>query len=115
MQNYPLLAVVTSVGTLQLYRLQDNDGVLELKIWLEHVIDPEVLALSVDWSTNKTCSEEPRLLVSDSAGCIHVLKISENNLQVIGKWKSHSFEAWIGAFNYWNSDVFYSGLFKTII
>ncbi|XP_026725347.1 diphthine methyltransferase isoform X1 [Trichoplusia ni] len=117
-QDYPTLAVVTSVGTLQLYRLTNENGSLELKLWLEHVIGDDVLALSVDWSTNKSCEAgEHCLVVSDSAGSVHVLKIAENGLKVIGSWKSHGFEAWIAAFNYWNPDVFYSGgddcLFKS--
>ncbi|XP_049699629.2 diphthine methyltransferase isoform X2 [Helicoverpa armigera] len=108
-RDYPTLAVVTSVGNLELYQLTNEDGSLELELWLKHAIGQDVLALSVDWSTNKTSSEEPCLVVSDSAGCVHVLKIVEDGVQVVGKWESHSFEAWIAAFNYWNPDVFYSG------
>ncbi|KAJ8730340.1 hypothetical protein PYW07_017378 [Mythimna separata] len=115
--DYPTLAVVTSIGTLQLYRLTNESGALELKLWLEHVIGENILALSVDWSTNKTSSEDPSLVVSDSAGSVHVLKIVGDGLKVVGKWESHGFEAWIAAFNYWNTDVFYSGgddcLFKS--
>ncbi|XP_035432929.2 diphthine methyltransferase isoform X1 [Spodoptera frugiperda] len=109
LQNRPTLAVVTSVGTLQLYQLTNEDGVLQLALWIEHTICENGLALSVDWSTNKTHSDDPYLAVSDSAGCIHILKIVENCVKVVCKWESHSFEAWITAFNYWNSDVFYSG------
>ena len=99
--------MVTSVGTLQLYQLTNESGALKLKLWLEHAIGEDVLALSVDWSTNKTSSEEPCVVVSDSAGYVHVLKIVEDGLTSVGKWKSHGFEAWIAAFNYWNTDVFY--------
>lgn len=113
-QGYPTLAVVTSVGTLQLYRLSNENEALELKLWLEHAIGQEVLALSVDWSTNKTSSEEPCLVVSDSAGCVHIVKVVENELKTISKWQSHSFEAWIAAFNYWNPNIFYSGLQKVL-
>uniref|UniRef100_A0A2A4J3Y9 methylated diphthine methylhydrolase n=1 Tax=Heliothis virescens TaxID=7102 RepID=A0A2A4J3Y9_HELVI len=108
-RDYPVLAVVTSVGNLELYQLTNEDGSLELKLWLEQAIGQDVLALSVDWSTNKTSAEEPCLVISDSAGCVHILKIVENGIREIGKWESHSFEAWIAAFNYWNPDVFYSG------
>lgn len=108
-QDYPTLAVVTSIGALQLYRLTNENGALQLKLWLEHAISEGVLALSVDWSTNKTSSEEPCLVVSDSAGCVHVLKLVEDGLKTVGKWESHGFEAWVAAFNYWKTDVFYSG------
>lgn len=108
-QDRPILAVVTSVGTIQLYQLCDEDGTLRLKLWMDHVIGQDVLALSLDWSTNKIGSEEPRLVVSDSSGCVTVLKVAEC-LEEIGKWQTHGFEAWIAAFNYWNTDLFYSGL-----
>ncbi|XP_075973196.1 diphthine methyltransferase isoform X1 [Anticarsia gemmatalis] len=107
-EDSPILAIVTSVGTLQLYKLKNENATYELSLWLEHVIGEDVLALSVDWSTNKLTSENPRLVVSDSAGCVHILAIEEG-IKAVGKWKSHGFEAWIGAFNYWNPDVFYSG------
>ncbi|KOB70527.1 putative WD40 repeat domain 85, partial [Operophtera brumata] len=112
----PILAAVTSVGTIQFYQLLDEDGTLSLKLWLEHAIGQDVLALSLDWSTNKTYSEEPGLVVSDSSGSVTVLKVAEG-LEEVGRWKTHGFEAWIAAFNYWNTDVFYSGgddcLFKS--
>lgn len=69
----------------------------------------DVLALSVDWSTNKVKSLEPMLVVSDSKGEVTVFKV-EDKLVRVGCWKGHGFEAWIGAFNYWNPDVFYSGM-----
>lgn len=109
-QDRPTLAVVTSVGTIQLYQLLDEDGTLSLKLWLEHAIGQDVLALSLDWSTNKTYSDEPRLVVSDSSGSVTVLKVA-GGLEEVGKWKTHGFEAWIAAFNYWNTDIFYSGAY----
>lgn len=100
--------MVTSIGTIELYRLVEDDGTLNLKLWLEHSIGQDVLALSVDWSTNKT-RDDPRIVVSDSSGGVTVLRVAGDCLEQIGTWKSHGFEAWVGAFNYWNPDVFYSG------
>lgn len=100
---------MTSVGTIELYRLVNEDGTLNLKLWIEHSIGQDILALSLDWSTNKTLSEEPRIVVSDSSGSVMVLRVAEDSLEQIGTWKTHGYEAWIAAFNYWNPDVFYSG------
>ncbi|XP_030022222.1 diphthine methyltransferase [Manduca sexta] len=108
-QNHPTLATVTSDGTLQLYRLIDNNGKLSLKFWFDHMVGENVLALSHDWSTNKTRSEEPTMVVSDSSGTVTVMKLIGDNIQSLGTWKAHEYEAWIAAFNYWNTDLFYSG------
>ncbi|XP_049869176.1 diphthine methyltransferase isoform X1 [Pectinophora gossypiella] len=107
-QNHPVLGVVTSEGSLQLYRLVDNQGFLNLELWIDYSIGQDVLALSLDWSTNKTESEH-RIVVSDSLGNVTVFKVGDGGVEKLGMWKSHGFEAWIGAFNYWNGDVFYSG------
>ncbi|XP_023953135.1 diphthine methyltransferase isoform X1 [Bicyclus anynana] len=108
-QEHPVLAVVTSEGFIQLYQLLDDSGTLKLELWLEDAIGGNVLALSVDWSTNKTSNDQPCLVVSDSSGGVTVMRVVATTLEKIGFWQSHSFEAWIAAFNYWNPNVFYSG------
>lgn len=87
----------------------DENGTLKLKLWVEESIGENILALSLDWSTNKTETEEPDIVVSDSAGSVTVLRVVGDQLLKIGRWKGHGFEAWIAAFNYWNSNIFYSG------
>lgn len=96
---------MTSAGDLELYRLVDGN---RLELWLKECIGSDLLALSLDWSTNKS-SGEPMLVVSDSAGRVIVLRVANEGLKKVGEWQSHGFEAWIAAFNYWNTDVFYSG------
>ncbi|XP_045771482.1 diphthine methyltransferase isoform X1 [Maniola jurtina] len=108
-QGHPVLAVVTSDGYIQLYRLLDENGTLKLELWIEDAICGNVLALSVDWSSNKTSTAQPSLVVSDSSGAVTVFRIFGRSLEKMGYWLGHSFEAWIAAFNYWNPDVFYSG------
>lgn len=102
----PVLAVAMSDGTLQLYQLLGET--LALQLWLDYKLGEDVLAFSVDWSSNKF-NAYPKLVVSDSKGRVHVLKLEGDSLTRIGVWEGHSFEAWIAAFNYWNSDLFYSG------
>lgn len=100
-----MLGVVTSEGVLELYRLVEGN---RLELWMKEPIGSDLLALSLDWSTNKSTGE-PMVVVSDSAGRVSVLRVAGEGVEKIGEWQSHGFEAWIAAFNYWSPDVFYSG------
>ncbi|CAF4954176.1 unnamed protein product [Pieris macdunnoughi] len=101
--GHPVLGAVTSEGSLHLYRLIN----LKLERWLEAVIGENVLALSLDWSTNKY-NGNTSVIVSDSAGNVTLWKV-DDTLEKVGEWQAHGYEAWIAAFNYWNLDVFYTG------
>ncbi|XP_053607398.1 diphthine methyltransferase isoform X1 [Plodia interpunctella] len=107
-QNYPILAAVTSEGDLALYRLYIEE-IYSLKLWVSYKLDQDILVLSLDWSTNKMNSGEVCLVVSDSSGHVTVLMLAEDEIQKVGVWKAHDYEAWIVGFNYWNPAVFYSG------
>ncbi|XP_041978350.1 diphthine methyltransferase isoform X1 [Aricia agestis] len=106
-ESHPVLAVVTSEGLIQLYRLIDKEGILNLELWLEEQIGRDLLALSIDWSSNKSL-RDPSIVVSDSSGSVTLWRV-EGKLTKEGEWNSHGFEAWIAAFNYWSPNVFYSG------
>lgn len=78
------------------------------------VLDEQCLALSLDWSTGKlgSASHQPlHIISSDSKGQLHLLMVHEEGLglQSVASWQAHAFEAWIAAFNYWRTDVVYSG------
>ena len=51
---------------------------------------------------------------SDSKGQLHLLKILEAGpgLQAVVTWRAHQFEAWVAAFNYWQTEVVYSGILR---
>lgn len=55
--------------------------------------------------------EFSQVAVSDSAGQISLCQLCEgsSNLQQISQWRAHQYEAWITAFDAWNSAVVYSG------
>lgn len=55
------------------------------------------------------CSNDVRVVCSDSAGCISVLSLAEGALMSLSQWKAHDFEAWIAAFSYWDTQLVYSG------
>ena len=63
--------------------------------------DESTLLLSLDWSRiDKSC------IVSASNGNLLHL---DSNLDLVSEFNAHSFEAWISAFDNWNSNVLYSG------
>lgn len=52
-----------------------------------------------------------RIITSDSKGQLHLLKVDEAGPgpRAVTTWQAHDFEAWVAAFNYWQTDVVYSG------
>ncbi|XP_032117784.1 diphthine methyltransferase isoform X2 [Sapajus apella] len=86
-------------------------------------LEQQCLALSLDWSTGKTgrllpgftvsrTRDQPlKIISSDSTGQLHLLMVDEmgSRLQKVASWQAHQFEAWIAAFNYWHTEIVYSG------
>ncbi|KAB5528632.1 hypothetical protein PHYPO_G00142470 [Pangasianodon hypophthalmus] len=106
----PLLGMATACGEIQLHRLKDTqDGRCALECVLSTELGPNRLALSLDWSTGRGDSSDPRVVTSDSTGSLTVLSLAEDNLSAVSQWKAHDFEAWISAFSYWDTQLVYSG------
>ncbi|XP_031778013.1 diphthine methyltransferase [Nasonia vitripennis] len=114
-----LLGVVNAAGFLQIYELTKSSTeapslslVSEVSIGEDDGEDR--LALSLDWSTGRRFDLEDQdveITVSDSGGSISVLKLGDGgkSLERVHFWKAHEFEAWITAFDYWDTNVVYSG------
>lgn len=50
------------------------------------------------------------IVVSRSDGYLSLLTPGDDGkLEATEEWKAHDFEPWIAAFNYWDSNVIYSG------
>ncbi|XP_055256621.1 diphthine methyltransferase isoform X3 [Moschus berezovskii] len=113
--GHPLLGVADASGSIELLRLVPS----EQDTWMLQpcsrlALEKQCLALSLDWSTGKAgrASDQPlKIISSDSKGQLHLLKISEAGpgLQAVVTWQAHQFEAWVAAFNYWQTEVVYSG------
>lgn len=108
-----LLAVVNAVGCLQIYRLtgDDRDTTL-LELIAERRVsdeDDRVMALSLDWSTGRSVSN-PRVVVSDSHGRVSRFTLRGGDIERDFSRRVHDYEAWIAAFDYWQTHSFYSGI-----
>ncbi|KAM7316615.1 hypothetical protein ACRRTK_024346 [Alexandromys fortis] len=60
----------------------------------------------------KWARDQPlKIISSDSKGQLHLLMVNEGaaELQLVASWPAHQFEAWIAAFNYWRTELVYSG------
>lgn len=109
LNDCPVLAVATGHATLNIYKLQESKLHLWLSYTYSHSTEEDRMFLSVDWSTGKYHSKEPQLVVSDNLGMLHLFHLKEDGLKLINSWKLHSYEAWIGAFDYWNTKCLFSG------
>ena len=48
-------------------------------------------------------------MVSGSSGCLTLVELTDSGLIPTNQWKAHDFEAWVAAFDYFNTSVIYSG------
>ena len=101
------LGVTSSSGKFKLYSIANNNDSGNLANITSVDVSSPNLSLSLDWS----CKTEPKVAVSDSGGCISVVKLSENSSKALldKKWKAHNFDAWITAYDRWNTHIVYSG------
>ncbi|KAM6170166.1 diphthine methyltransferase [Rhynchocyon petersi] len=113
--GHTLLGLADASGSIQLLSVVHSEkGAYTLQPFSSLTLGQQTLALSMDWSTGKTrrASGQPlEIICSDSKGQLHLLAVSEAEpgLQVMDTWQAHNFEAWIAAFDYWHTEIVYSG------
>ncbi|XP_030062460.1 diphthine methyltransferase isoform X2 [Microcaecilia unicolor] len=92
----------TRLGRLYLYCCRPD----QLFIPLTEVQRTETAAI-----LDMKCTQPLKIISSDSKGQLSLLQIQESAvaLDILAQWKAHDFEAWIAAFNYWNTEILYSG------
>ncbi|BET01895.1 WD domain, G-beta repeat [Nesidiocoris tenuis] len=102
------LAAANATGCLLLFKFDEERK--SLTALSELNLSQGSLILSLDWSNRlATSSEDFQLVASDSAGYVHLVKLNDFDLVLSSTLKSHDFEAWITAFDCFNSNVFYTG------
>ncbi|KAI8989275.1 hypothetical protein BDB01DRAFT_756600 [Pilobolus umbonatus] len=106
MNDTSTLAIVDSIGGFHWYGIVNDQ--LELKSTCQVTEDNSVLCLSLDWA-NRLNKSDHRIVTSHSNGNISLLTPNEDSYVVESEWHGHDLEAWIAAFDYWNSNVVYTG------
>ncbi|KAF8168091.1 WD40-repeat-containing domain protein [Crassisporium funariophilum] len=100
--------------------IADSEGNVTLHEWQKgslHQLDSvrcassDVLCLSLDWSNKRTGGTGlGSLVVSLSNGSLCLLSPVEGcSLSVTETWHAHDYEPWIAAWNYWDTNIIYSG------
>jgi len=108
-QGSPLLGVADSEGSITLHEWREQFLVQIDSIRCAPV---DTLCLSLDWSNRRRLggSDLGSLVVSLSNRNICVIKpIEGTGLSVIDTWHAHDHEPWVAAWDYWNTDIIYSG------
>ncbi|XP_005994517.1 diphthine methyltransferase [Latimeria chalumnae] len=109
----PVLGIANAKGAIELCQLKGSEKKsCTLQTLCSADLGLESLALSLDWSTGLRDPNRPvRIISSDSKGYLNLLSVSDSvdSVDLLSRWKGHEYEAWIAAFNYWNTDVVYSG------
>ncbi|CAG8535928.1 7332_t:CDS:10 [Paraglomus occultum] len=106
-QDKIVLGVANAAGTIDLYAINETSTLQNVIRFDRHKSGQ--LYLSLDWS-NRIKPDETRVAVSDSEGQISILSIdSDQRIDCTFKWTAHKYSAWIAAFNYWNTNIVYSG------
>ncbi|KAH8120332.1 WD-40 repeat-containing protein [Phellopilus nigrolimitatus] len=104
----PTLAIADSEGHVSLKRLTSEKLLQEVQDVQCRPTD--TLCLSLDWSDKLNSNEVGSIAVSCSDGSLSVLKPdSDGDFIESASWHAHDFEAWITAWNYWDTNTIYSG------
>ncbi|KAM5145480.1 diphthine methyltransferase [Mantella aurantiaca] len=112
LSDHPVLSIANAKGALELYKLQGSGESCQLEPLCGTAVGDDCLALSHDWSTGRRESGSPiKIVCSDSKGRLSLMQMEESSpsLDIQCQWGAHGFEAWIAAFNYWNSSTVFSG------
>ncbi|KAK9508792.1 hypothetical protein O3M35_006263 [Rhynocoris fuscipes] len=109
-EEHIFLAVVNAVGELRILELlkNGNEPYLNEVQLIKVTTESNTLLLSLDCSCAIT-NNDVKIIVSNSAGEVTLISYKDGSFVVDDCWKLHQFEAWIVAFNYWNTNVFFSG------
>ncbi|EJD03951.1 WD-40 repeat-containing protein [Fomitiporia mediterranea MF3/22] len=102
------LAVADSEGRISLLQLDTDEQLHEIQT--VQCRPTETLCLSLDWSDRRNESEAGRIAVSCSDGTLSILTPDNTGTFCeTESWHAHDHEPWITAWDYWDTNVLYSG------
>ncbi|TDL28441.1 WD40 repeat-like protein [Rickenella mellea] len=109
LEEGPLLAISTSNGKVLLHHWDIERRLLKFH---DSIIcsGPGTLCLSIDWSNRRFAHGVGDLTVSLSDGHVSLLRPSQSSILALSdSWCAHDFECWVSAWNYWDTNVVFSG------
>ncbi|KAJ1663320.1 hypothetical protein IW140_005098 [Coemansia sp. RSA 1813] len=112
--NRELVGVACASGALSIYNTNSSDADSE---YLSHLctaqdtddLENTTMCCSLDWSNRVVAENKPQIVTSQSDGSVRLLEFAESRLETQNRWQAHDLEAWIAAFDYWNTSVVYTG------
>ncbi|TFK41150.1 WD40-repeat-containing domain protein [Crucibulum laeve] len=106
----PVVGIADSEGNITLNEWDINGRVMQCMSKIQ-CTTPDVLCLSLDWSNRRSPgSDLGSLVVSLSNGSLSILRPTDGfGLSVTDTWLAHDYEPWIAAWNYWDTNILYSG------
>ncbi|KZT30381.1 WD-40 repeat-containing protein [Neolentinus lepideus HHB14362 ss-1] len=106
----PLLGIADAEGFVTLHEWKKEETRLN-KIHSISLGGSDVLCLSLDWSNRRWPSSGLGSLVVSLSDCSLAILHPDNTigLRQSNSWSAHDFEPWIAAWDYWDSNIVYSG------
>ena len=98
----PRLAVVDAAGFLTVYSLGQGETCQLVKCG--EIAVTAGLALALEWTVNNDT-----IAVSDSKGCVTVVRVGGEGLEIVTVLTGHSYEAWTCCFSKHDPNLLYSG------
>ncbi|KAL6076316.1 WD repeat-containing protein 85 [Balamuthia mandrillaris] len=117
MDGKAVLAAANARSELALYALQEDKTLALLHSQTLPSLQPEeavpsALCLSLDWNNRLSATTATSSIAtshSDHRISIWDCEVATGQLQLSETWEAHEHEAWIVAWNYWDTSVLYSG------
>ncbi|PBL01145.1 WD-40 repeat-containing protein [Armillaria gallica] len=104
------LGIADSEGNITLHQWQKT-GLRQIQ-GIQVAESSEILCLSLDWSNRRTPGTQlGSLVVSLSDGSLSIMQPENGTgpLSAERSWHAHGYEPWIAAWNYWDTNMVFSG------
>ncbi|KAF9481426.1 WD40 repeat-like protein [Pholiota conissans] len=104
----PILAIADSEGSITVHEWREQSMT---QIDSIRCATSDTLVLSIDWSNRRRQDASPGTLIASlSNGSLCILTSTETgSMAITNTWHAHDHEPWVAAWNYWNTNIIYSG------